>query len=43
MMLRPWQIRANAEDAATMTPGTMTVMERCGELLHLPGEITRAP
>jgi pimeloyl-ACP methyl ester carboxylesterase len=36
MMLRPWQIRASAEDAATMTPRAMTVAARYPELSRLP-------
>jgi pimeloyl-ACP methyl ester carboxylesterase len=36
MMLRPWQIRASAEDAATMTPRAMTVSGRYAELGRMP-------
>lgn len=36
IMLRPWQIRAAAEDAATMTPRAAAVAERYGELAGLP-------
>jgi pimeloyl-ACP methyl ester carboxylesterase len=36
MMLRPWQIRASAEDAATMTPRVAAVERRYGELRRLP-------
>jgi pimeloyl-ACP methyl ester carboxylesterase len=39
IMLRPWQIKASAEDAATMTPRTMAVAERYGELGRLPVSI----
>jgi pimeloyl-ACP methyl ester carboxylesterase len=39
MMVRPWQIRASAEDAASMTPRTMAVAERYGELGRLPVSI----
>jgi pimeloyl-ACP methyl ester carboxylesterase len=39
MMLRPWQIKASAEDAASMTPRTMAVAERYGELRRLPVSI----
>jgi pimeloyl-ACP methyl ester carboxylesterase len=36
MMLRPWQVKASAEDAASMTPRTKTVEERYGELRRMP-------
>lgn len=36
IMLRPWQIRAAAEDAATMTPRAAEVADRYGELAGLP-------
>jgi pimeloyl-ACP methyl ester carboxylesterase len=36
IMLRPWQIRAAAEDAATMTPRAAAVADRYGELAGLP-------
>jgi pimeloyl-ACP methyl ester carboxylesterase len=36
MLLRPWQIRAAAEDAATMTPRATAVADRYGELAGLP-------
>ena len=39
MMLRSWQIKASAEDAASMTPRTMAVTERYGELGRLPVSI----
>jgi pimeloyl-ACP methyl ester carboxylesterase len=39
MMLRPWQVKASSEDAATMTPRTMAVAERYGELGRLPVSI----
>jgi pimeloyl-ACP methyl ester carboxylesterase len=39
MMLRPWQIKANAEDAAAMIPAAAALMERYGELSRLPVSI----
>ncbi|MCI0755684.1 alpha/beta fold hydrolase [Teichococcus vastitatis] len=36
MMLRPWQVKASAEDAATMIPGATGFQERYAELAHLP-------
>jgi pimeloyl-ACP methyl ester carboxylesterase len=39
MMLRPWQVKASAEDAATMIPGAAALQERYGELSHLPVSI----
>jgi pimeloyl-ACP methyl ester carboxylesterase len=39
MMLRPWQVRASAEDAATMIPAAAAFQERYGELSHLPVSI----
>jgi pimeloyl-ACP methyl ester carboxylesterase len=39
MMLRPWQVKASAEDAATMIPGAAAFQERYGELSHLPVSI----
>ncbi|WP_270933895.1 alpha/beta fold hydrolase [Falsiroseomonas oryzae] len=36
MMLRPWQIKASAEDAAFMTPRTARAAPRYGELARLP-------
>ncbi|GGC71754.1 alpha/beta hydrolase [Siccirubricoccus deserti] len=39
MMLRPSQIRASAEDAATMTPRAAAVAERYGELRRMPVSI----
>jgi pimeloyl-ACP methyl ester carboxylesterase len=36
IMLRPWQIRASAEDAASMTPRVARVAERYPELRRLP-------
>jgi pimeloyl-ACP methyl ester carboxylesterase len=39
MMLRPWQIKASAEDAAAMIPAAASLMERYGELSQLPVSI----
>jgi pimeloyl-ACP methyl ester carboxylesterase len=39
IMLRPWQIKASAEDAATMTPRAASVDERYHELRRLPVSI----
>jgi pimeloyl-ACP methyl ester carboxylesterase len=39
MMLRPWQIKASAEDAAAMIPAAAALMERYGELSRLPVSI----
>jgi pimeloyl-ACP methyl ester carboxylesterase len=39
MMLRPWQIKASAEDAAAMIPGAAAFQDRYGELSHLPVSI----
>jgi pimeloyl-ACP methyl ester carboxylesterase len=36
IMLRPWQIKASAEDAATMTPRVATAARRYPELRRLP-------
>jgi pimeloyl-ACP methyl ester carboxylesterase len=36
IMLRPWQIKASAEDAASMTPRTATVAPRYAELGRMP-------
>ncbi|WP_237215682.1 alpha/beta fold hydrolase [Falsiroseomonas oryziterrae] len=36
MMLRPWQIKASAEDAATMTLRAASVQSRYGELGRMP-------
>jgi pimeloyl-ACP methyl ester carboxylesterase len=36
MMLRPWQIRASAEDAATMTTGAADAMARYASLSRIP-------
>lgn len=36
MMLRPWQIKASAEDAAAMIPAAAAFKERYDELRHLP-------
>ncbi|RMI14553.1 alpha/beta hydrolase [Pseudoroseomonas wenyumeiae] len=39
MMLRPWQIKASAEDAAAMIPAAAALVERYGELSRLPVSI----
>jgi len=39
IMLRPWQIKANAEDAVAMIPAAATLNERYGELSRLPVSI----
>lgn len=39
MMLRPWQIKASAEDAAAMIPAAAAFEERYGELRRLPVSI----
>jgi pimeloyl-ACP methyl ester carboxylesterase len=39
MMLRPWQIKASAEDAAAMIPAAAALMKRYGELSRLPVSI----
>ncbi|MBI0539174.1 alpha/beta hydrolase [Roseomonas sp. KE2513] len=39
LMLRPWQVKASAEDAATMTPRAATVAGRYGELGRRPVSI----
>jgi pimeloyl-ACP methyl ester carboxylesterase len=39
MMLRPWQIKAGAEDAAFMVPGAARLARRYGDLRHLPVSI----
>ncbi|MDJ0390782.1 alpha/beta hydrolase [Roseomonas sp. E05] len=36
MMLRPWQVKASAEDAAAMIPGAAGFQRRYGALSHLP-------
>ena len=36
MMLRPVQLRADAEDGTLMVPGALSVHNRYGELAHLP-------
>ncbi|MES2887591.1 MAG: alpha/beta hydrolase [Pseudomonadota bacterium] len=36
MLLRPWQLRANAEDAAFMVPAAKSMQEQYKTLQHLP-------
>lgn len=39
IMLRPWQIKANAEDAVAMIPAAAALSKRYGELSRLPVSI----
>lgn len=39
MMLRPWQVKASAEDAAAMIPAAASFQRRYGALSHLPVSI----